>query len=298
MGTAITGEFGFAIDRKTPTEMTHKPIRELATTKRLRSLFLRGLAVLCPITAGAQFNPPRITDVIHLLDRGSDPSGSQKLYSIDKGNEANITTGDTLNVYREKRVSSLARQPLRILVGTLAITEALKGSSLGTFIPNEVTGNSHAIRHKSAMKGDFVIPRLTLDSNVLFDPGKADLKGVAAAEFAKVANFIKYHSPSLLIVEGHTDSDGDDAYNKQLSQLRAEAVRNLLVDGNDFISGDMIVAKGYGEERPRAPNDSAVNKALNRRIEVLVSWESLEERVDPVEMGAEETEKLQKELDE
>jgi len=255
------------------------------------------MAAMSPTASTAEFNPPRITDVIHLLDRGSNPA-SQKLYSIDKGNEANITTGDTLNVYREKRVSRLVRQPMRILVGTLTITEALEGSSLGTFIPNEITGNSHAIRHKSAMKGDFVIPRLTLDSNVLFDAGKADLKGVAAAEFVKVANFIKYHSPSKLIVEGHTDSDGDDAYNKQLSQARAEAVRDLLVDGNDFISSDMIVAKGFGEEQPRAPNDSVVNKALNRRIELLVSRETLEERVDPVELGIEETEKLQEDLGE
>ena len=144
------------------------------TAPRLRSLIIGSLtcmAAMSPTASTAEFNPPRITDVIHLLDRGSNPA-SQKLYSIDKGNEANITTGDTLNVYREKRVSRLVRQPMRILVGTLTITEALEGSSLGTFIPNEITGNSHAIRHKSAMKGDFVIPRLTLDSNVLFDAGK------------------------------------------------------------------------------------------------------------------------------
>ena len=146
------------------------------------------------------------------------------------------------------------------------------------------------------MKGDFVIPRLVLDSNVLFEAASAELGGLAKAEFLKVAKFIKFHSSSKLIIEGHTDSDGDDAYNKRLSQDRAEAVRRLLVDDYDFITEEMIEAKGYGEERPRAKNDTPINKAINRRIEVLVWWESLEEHVDARELGLDEEELLEAEL--
>lgn len=73
-------------------------------------------------------------------------------------------------------------------------------------------------------------------------------------------------------------------------------MRRLLVDDYDFIPEEMIEAKGYGEERPRAKNDTPINKAINRRIEVLVWWESLEERVDARELGLDEEELLEAEL--
>ncbi len=271
--------------------MDTPPLALVVTARHLRSLIIvaTGLAMMAPAESRAEFDPPRITDVIRLVDRGAlNTSSLRKLYNIDKGQETNITNGDTLNVYREKRISSLVQQQVRIFVGTLTITDAHEGSALGVFEPNEIAGRNHAVRHKSAMKGDFVIPRLVLDSNVLFQAARAELLGIARQEFLKVADFIKFHSPSKLIIEGHTDADGDDAYNKDLSQRRAESVRRLLVDENDFITEDMIEAKGYGEERPRVKNDTAINKALNRRIEVLVWWESLEERVDATELELDE----------
>jgi outer membrane protein OmpA-like peptidoglycan-associated protein len=83
-----------------------------------------------------------------------------------------------------------------------------------------------------------------------------------------------------LIIEGHTDSDGDSDYNDRLSQLRAEAVRELMISQFEFIDPSVLVAKGYGEDRPLVANDSAKNKALNRRIEFVVWWEGVEARAD------------------
>lgn len=269
---------------------------ELIVTWRLRSLIfcVLGLVVMAPAVSYAEFNPPRITDVVHLIDRGAPSLSSlRKLYSIDKGQETDIANGDTLNVYREKRISPLIKQQVRIFVGTLTITDAQEGSALGVFEPNEEAVRNNAVRHKSAMKGDFVIPRLVLDSNVLFQAARAELLGIARKEFRKVAKFIEFHSPSKLIIEGHTDSDGDDAYNKDLSQRRAASVKALLVDDYDYITEEMIEAKGYGEERPRVKNDTAVNKALNRRIEVTVWWEDLEERVDASELELDEEQLLE-----
>ena len=277
------------------------PFEIVVTSRRLRSLIMgvSGFAVMAPaVKSTAELDPPRIVHVVNLADRGSSSKalGTRKLYNIDKGQEAAITNGDTWNVYRERAISALVEQQVRMFVGTLTITDAQQGSAMGTFDPDESAGRSHAVRHKSAMKGDFVIPRLVLDSNVLFEAVSAELGGLAKAEFLKVAKFIKFHSPSKLIIEGHTDSDGDDAYNKRLSQDRAEAVRRLLVDDYDFITEEMIEAKGYGEERPRAKNDTPINKAINRRIEVLVWWESLEEHVDARELGLDEEELLEAEL--
>ncbi|MFH1569533.1 MAG: OmpA family protein [Gemmatimonadota bacterium] len=222
----------------------------------------------------AQFNPPRIIYVINATDDGESPDSllGFKRYYIDRGLETNINKGDVLNVYREKRVSQNVPRPLRLFIGTMVITESQPGSCVGAFRPNPSAMVHPLIRHKTAMKGDIVVPRLVIDSGVLFDAGQASLKPGAAQEFQKVAAFVQMFSPSKLVLEGHTDSDGDADANQALSEQRAEAVRLYLINAYNFITAAMIEARGYGEERPVVNNDTPENKALNRRIEVLV-WE-------------------------
>ena len=87
-----------------------------------------------------------------------------------------------------------------------------------------------------------------------------------------MADFVKMFSPGKLMIEGHTDSDGDAEGNLALSLARAENVKDYMVQNYDFITNQMIEAKGYGEEQPVVANDTAENKQLNRRIEVLI-WE-------------------------
>jgi OmpA-OmpF porin, OOP family len=71
----------------------------------------------------------------------------------------------------------------------------------------------------------------------------------------------------ILILKGHTDSDGSDAYNLTLSLNRALSVQNYLV-GNFNMNPDHIRVVGYGEALPLVPDTSAINKQLNRRVEV------------------------------
>jgi len=106
----------------------------------------------------------------------------------------------------------------------------------------------------------------------LFDPGDATLKPDAAEEFAKVARFVEMFTPSKLVIEGHTDSDGDAEANQVLSELRARSVVEYMILEFDFINAEMIEGRGYGEDQPLVPNDSPENKQLNRRIEALV-WD-------------------------
>lgn len=69
-----------------------------------------------------------------------------------------------------------------------------------------------------------------------------------------------------VMVAGHTDSDGDDAYNKELSQRRAQSVVDYL--SGQGVDGQNLVARGFGEEQPIAGNDTAEGKAANRRVEL------------------------------
>ena len=220
--------------------------------------------------AKKKFDPPRIAAVVRSPDVGGGASIATT-YFIDKGQESGISRGDVLNTYREVRLDAKVTRPLRIYIGTMTITESQLGQSLGVFTagPNI---NQPTIRYKAPVKGDIVVPRLIIDTGVLFDTGKADLKAGARGEFDKVATFVQNFSPGRIIVEGHTDADGDDAANQVLSENRANAVKQFLVSTYPFITAAMVESRGYGERQPIASNETPENKALNRRIEVIV-WE-------------------------
>ena len=253
----------------------------MLASQSLSEKLLWGTVVLVSCTAvlqvapcEAKFDPPRVIHKINPLQSGTVPDSLLRKirFYINKGQETSINRGDILNVYRERRVSRAIARPLRVFIGTMIITQSHQGSSIGEFSPDQAAMAQPLIRHKTAMKGDIVVPRLIIDSGVLFDPGKFDLKPGAGEEFGKVAGFVENFSPSKLVIEGHTDSDGDAAANQKLSQQRADQVRNFMITRYEFITSGMIDAKGYGEERPIVSNDTSENKALNRRIEVIV-WE-------------------------
>jgi outer membrane protein OmpA-like peptidoglycan-associated protein len=74
----------------------------------------------------------------------------------------------------------------------------------------------------------------------------------------------------VLMLNGHTDSDGPSDYNLRLSLNRAQAVKQYLVI-NRSVAPDRLIVYGYGENMPLRPNSSAANKQLNRRVEIVVS---------------------------
>lgn len=111
---------------------------------------------------------------------------------------------------------------------------------------------------------------ITLSGNVLFETNKAKLFPQAQVKLDDVAKALTQQDPdSQIVVEGHADSQGDDQHNLELSQQRANSVRDYLVAAG--IAADRIVAKGYGEQRPVADNGSAEGRANNRRVEIVVS---------------------------
>lgn len=114
---------------------------------------------------------------------------------------------------------------------------------------------------------------ITLSGNVLFETNKSKLFPNAEVKLSEVAKALTQQDPdSQIVVEGHADSQGDDQHNLELSQARAEAVREYLVAQG--IAADRIVAKGYGETRPIADNKSAEGRANNRRVEIVVQGSS------------------------
>lgn len=105
--------------------------------------------------------------------------------------------------------------------------------------------------------------------DMLFETGKSELKGNALGNLSKLASFLKTYPDRTLIIEGHTDSVGNNESNFLLSQRRAESVRNYLLEQG--ISNNRLSAAGKGEDNPIASNDSVSGRALNRRVEVIIA---------------------------
>lgn len=104
---------------------------------------------------------------------------------------------------------------------------------------------------------------ITLKVN--FDTGSAVVKPEYEAEIGKLANFMNSYEDTAVEVQGHTDAMGDEAGNQALSQRRADAVRQVLLQKYG-LAAERVTAVGYGESRPIASNDTAEGRAQNRRV--------------------------------
>ena len=114
-------------------------------------------------------------------------------------------------------------------------------------------------------------------ADVLFDTGKYELRPVAREKLAKFSGVMLAYPGLNLMVEGHTDNTGSAEFNQKLSEQRADSVRQYLVQQG--IGAPRISAQGLGETQPRVPNDSAANRQLNRRVELVISGDVIGTKV-------------------
>ena len=110
-------------------------------------------------------------------------------------------------------------------------------------------------------------------SDVLFDTGSATLKSGAREKLAKISGILLAHTGLLLQIEGHTDSVGGDEFNQQLSERRADSVRDFLAEQG--VPASSITAKGFGKTQPVAANDTPEGRQRNRRVELVVNGDAI-----------------------
>jgi len=114
-----------------------------------------------------------------------------------------------------------------------------------------------------------VAEAVRVELDVKFDFDKSQVKPESYGDIKNLADFMSQYPQTTTVVEGHTDSVGTDAYNQGLSERRANAVRDVLV--NQYgVGGDRVNAVGYGESRPVADNATSAGRAINRRVEAEV----------------------------
>ena len=108
---------------------------------------------------------------------------------------------------------------------------------------------------------------ITLDSGILFDVDKYDIRPEAAEVLKNLAVVLKEADIKAFEIDGHTDSDASDEHNQVLSENRANSVKNFLAAQG--LTAE-ISTNGYGESRPIATNDTPEGKQKNRRVEIII----------------------------
>jgi outer membrane protein OmpA-like peptidoglycan-associated protein len=107
--------------------------------------------------------------------------------------------------------------------------------------------------------------------DVLFDTGKYNLRMPAQLGLAKLSGIVLSHPGLKLAVEGYTDTTGTAAFNQTLSEQRANAVRDYLIQQG--LDAGSVTAQGFGPANPVASNDTREGRQQNRRVEIIVSGE-------------------------
>ena len=121
-----------------------------------------------------------------------------------------------------------------------------------------------------SVRGDSTYNVYSVDEKILFDTDKSDIKPSAADALKQVTGSIgQRYGTSQVRVMGFADSRGDKGYNKDLSEKRAEAVKNYLV-ANGSIDASRVSVEPMGEAMPAASNATAAGRQENRRVEIAV----------------------------
>ncbi len=109
---------------------------------------------------------------------------------------------------------------------------------------------------------------ITFNSGLQFETNSSELGSDTRANLNSLATTLKKYDDTAVVIEGHTDNVGDDAYNQSLSVKRAHSVESYLA--TQGVSASRVTAKGYGEQQPLNGNLNDAEKQINRRVEVAI----------------------------
>lgn len=205
---------------------------------------------------------------LHTVQVGADPAGTAFLQSLSGAvgcgthrSAASLGTEGAYHAFEREVFLAAAQKPptptRQVAVkpgdadgdGVLDNVDSCPGTLAGAVVDS---------------RGCWVLPGMNFATNSAEIPaeGRSRLDG-------EVVPVLQRNPGVRIRIEGHTDDRGAAAYNQNLSERRAESVRSYLVSRG--ISAGQLLATGYGEERPAAPNDTAANLRRNRRIELSIA---------------------------
>ena len=155
----------------------------------------------------------------------------------------------------------------RLVIG--AAVGALAGAAVGSYMDKQ----EKALNQQLSGSGVKVIRdgdklRLDIPAQLTFDINRADIKANLYPVFNDIAKVLRDYEKTMLVVAGHTDDTGPYQYNMNLSQSRADSVKQYLIAQN--VQPIRIETQGYGPNYPLVANSSEANRAQNRRVEIHI----------------------------
>ena len=170
---------------------------------------------------------------------------------------ASVMSNSGTGAFRVEKV------PVGVYTVTASAEGYLKASQTVEVREDDVASATFALQ---SLKEGAVI---TIPGIIYFDVDEAIVKPESRPALEEAAKILKENPGIKVEIQGHTDSDGSDSYNLQLSQRRAQAVVSYLVEEFGIAEG-RLTARGYGESKPVATNSTDEGKALNRRVEFVI----------------------------
>ena len=151
------------------------------------------------------------------------------------------------------------------IIGTVAGTAV--GAGIGAYMDKQERELRRIEGVDVTRTGDDEL-NVVVKNEVLFDFNSAALRSASRSTLSEMADVFSRYRDTTIVVEGHTDSVGSNAYNYRLSQRRADSVAYYLEDLG--VSGHRMDTVAHGESSPRASNSSASGRQLNRRVELRI----------------------------
>ncbi|MCB1377180.1 MAG: OmpA family protein [Alphaproteobacteria bacterium] len=197
----------------------------------------------------------------------TDPyTGEQKVSNTALGAGTGALLGSAAGLVIGKTTNASTRKSVLIGAGL----GALAGAGVGAYMDNQeakLRARLEGTGVSVTRVGDNII--LNMPSNITFDTDRSEVKPKFYDVLNSVALVLNEFDRTLVDVTGHTDSDGSDGYNQDLSERRAGSVAEYLVaQGNNYRRFQVL---GMGESQPVASNATAEGKARNRRVEIQIA---------------------------
>ena len=154
-----------------------------------------------------------------------------------------------------------------------AIIGGVVGGAAGAYIGNRMDEQAKEIEQEIPgaeveRVGEGINVTFDENSGIYFETEKYNINAKSRESLDRLVNILKEYSGSNILVEGHTDSTGSDAYNLTLSKNRAQSVTNYLVQNG--INSNRMDTKWYGETQPKYDNSTVDGRAKNRRVELAI----------------------------
>ena len=232
------------------------------------------------------YYPGSGTFKVYLYDRKNQSSGSNTGYTYFNISSNKIEFGMSSAIYPGENLAKARWMHISIAYTSGKLKAYMDDTRLINlpridFDPKGLTFDSYHANNKNlyyvknvriAEGGVKYYDRVLNDGKIIvhgirFDVNKATLKPESMGAINEIYSIMEKNPVLKFSVEGHTDSDGDNDFNQKLSEQRAEAVKDKLIEMG--ISPDRLTSKGFGESIPIASNDTPEGKANNRRVEFV-----------------------------